>query len=421
MIFVQIDILELLQNIRVAILSVKANFLRSLLTLMIIAVGICCLVGILTAIDTILFSMSDNFNRLGANSFSIYPKSETIKSSKKGRAAEKWTPISFDEAMRYKERYEFGSARVAIDLYCTNSAALRYKDIKTNPTYRVIGVDENYFYVTAFEIDQGRNFSQTEIENGNSKVILGSDVVKKLFKGKAEKAIGEFMYIGSNKYKIIGTLKQKGSSGGGSNDSRVFIPLLKAKHLFATKNSNFAITTSVQNSSEVDEAVSTATGLMRNVRKLKASRDNNFRIRKSDGILDILKDMTTELRLATIAIALMTLLGAAIGLMNIMLVSVTERTKEIGVRKALGATRKNILTQFLTEAIVICQIGGIVGIILGVFMGYGVASYSNAKFVIPWQWMFLGFTVCMIVGVISGLYPAMKASRLDPIESLRYE
>ncbi len=365
--------------------------------------------------------MSSNFNKLGANSFNIYPKSETIKSNKGGRKAEKWKPITFEEALRFKEKYSYGSARVAIDIYGTNSATLRYKDIKTNPTYRVVGVDDNYFHVTSYEIEFGRNFSRNEIESGNNKVILGSDVVRKLFDGKGEKAVGEYMHIGNGKFKIIGTLKQKGSSSGGSNDSRVFIPLIKGKMLYGTANKNYAITTAVANAPEVDDAVSHAIGLMRNVRKLKASQDNNFEIRKSDGILNILKDITTELRLGTIAIALMTLLGAAIGLMNIMLVSVTERTREIGVRKALGATRNNILIQFLTEAIVICQLGGILGIIFGIFAGIGVSAWIKGPFNVPWDWIILGFIVCLIVGVISGLYPALKASRLDPIESLRYE
>jgi putative ABC transport system permease protein len=389
--------------------------------MLIIAVGITCLVGILTAIDTILFSMSDNFNRLGANSFNIYPKSETIKSNRKGRRSARREPITYDEAMGFKDRYTYGSARVAVDIYCTNSAVLRYKDNKTNPTYRVVGVDDNYFYVTAFELEHGRNFSRTEVENGNNKVILGSDVVKKLFDGKGEKAVGEYINIGNGKFKVIGTLKQKGSSSGGSNDSRVFIPLLKGKMLYGTPRTNYSITSAVANSAEVNDAVSHAIGDMRNIRKLKASEDNNFEIRKSDGILEILKDITTELRLGTIAIALITLLGAAIGLMNIMLVSVTERTREIGVRKALGATRNNILIQFLTEAIVICQLGGLLGIIFGILLGFGLSIAIKGKFVIPWDWMTLGFMVCLIVGVISGLYPALKASRLDPIESLRYE
>lgn len=208
---------------------------------------------------------------------------------------------------------------------------------------------------------------------------------------------------------------------GNSGDRRIFIPIVKAKHLYGHSKTNYSITTAVANSPQIDDAISSAIGRMRNVRNLSSAQDNDFEIRKSDGILDKLKEITSELRLGTIAIALMTLLGAAIGLMNIMLVSVTERTREIGVRKALGATRSNILIQFLSEAIVICQIGGLVGIILGILVGNIVSVLMGSSFIIPWPWILLGIIVCIVVGIISGLYPALKASRLDPIESLRYE
>jgi putative ABC transport system permease protein len=206
-----------------------------------------------------------------------------------------------------------------------------------------------------------------------------------------------------------------------SNDRRVFIPLLNAKRYYGFADKNYTVMTAVKDPTTIEDAIASATGSMRNVRNLKAVEDNDFEIRKSDGILETLKDITTELRLGTIAIALMTLFGAAIGLMNIMLVSVTERTKEIGIRKALGATRFNIMFQFLMEAVVITILGGILGIILGIIVGFIVAVAIKGRFVVPFQWMLLGIIVCFVVGVLSGLYPALKASRLDPIDALRYE
>lgn len=413
--------MNLTENTKVALSSIKSNFLRALLTLLIIAVGIACLVGMLTAIDTILYSMSDSFNRMGANTFNVYPSGRNMRSRSDGKEVKRGGPITFKQAMDFKEKYDFKGANVSLYTFCTWRSTLKYKEEKTNPNIRLAGIDENYFSASAYEIDVGRNFSPTEIENGDHKIILGSELVNILFDKKKEQALNQVIKVGNTRYKVIGVLKSKGSSMNASNDLRVFIPLLNAKRYYGYADRNYTVMVAVNDPTTIESAIADATGTLRNVRKLKAVQENDFEITKSDGILEVLKDATTEIRLGTIAIALMTLFGAAIGLMNIMLVSVTERTREIGIRKALGATRFNILFQFLMEAIVITIIGGIIGIILGIIVGIIVAVLIKGKFVIPFQWMMLGIIVCIIVGVISGLYPALKASRLDPIESLRYE
>ncbi len=409
------------ENIRIALRSVKSNFLRSFLTLIIIAVGISCLVGILTAIDTILFTMSSNFNRLGANSFTIYPSSENVRSRRQGRQVKQGEPIVFEQAMEFKERYSFAGSKTSVRIYCSSSGTCKFQNEKTNPTVRIIGIDENYFDVAAYEFEEGRNFNTNEVLTGSHKIVIGSDIVETLFKGNPSFALGKTMSVGNTKYKIVGTLKAKGSTGSSGQDRRVFLPLTKAKALYGGPKKNYTVNIAVTNATLVDEAISSATGIMRNVRSLRAAQDNDFTIRSSGSILETLDDITGEIQIGAIVIALMTLVGAAIGLMNIMLVTVTERTREIGVRKALGATSNNVLIQFLTEAVVICQLGGILGILLGMLVGLAVAAWVNGVFIIPWAWIALAITVCLVVGILSGLYPALKAARLDPIESLRYE
>lgn len=401
--------------------SLKSNFLRTALTLMIIAVGITCLVGILTAIDSILFSMSNSFNRLGANSFNVRPLRENIQSNRGGRQTKSADPLIYDQVMAFKEKYDFPGAKIAIDMVCTGSAEVSYKDEITNPTTPIYGIDENYLDVAGSNLVEGRNFTNIEVEEGAQKAIIGMDLVNELFDEKPERAINQIITVNSARFKVVGVLEAKGSSFGQSEDKRVYITLVRAKQLYGYADKNYNLGISINNIADIEGAKLAAIGPMRNIRKLKANQENDFEIRSSDSIMNTLKDMTFNLRLGTIAIALMTLLGASIGLMNIMLVSVTERTREIGVSKALGAKRKNILIQFLTEAIVITQIGGVVGVIVGMLVGNLVSVLIGSSFIIPWAWIILAFFVCLLVGVLSGLYPALKAARLDPIESLRYE
>lgn len=410
-----------LENIKIALRSLKSNFLRTALTLMVIAVGITCLVGILTAIDSILFSMSDSFNRLGANSFNIRPLRENIRSRSGGRQTKRAEPLIYEQVEKFKNKYKFGSSKVSIESWCTSNAEIGFMDKTTNPTVVIRGIDENYFDVSSYALAAGRNFTATEVSSASSKCILGLDLVEQLFDGKPERAINKVISINAARYKVIGVLESKGSSFDGDSDRRIFITITKAKQVFGFPDKNYNLLVSVSNPLEMDGAINAAYTPMRNIRGLTAAEKNDFEVRKSDSILNTLKDFTLNLRIGTIAIALMTLLGASIGLMNIMLVTVTERTREIGVSKALGAKRKNILIQFLTEAVVITQIGGIVGVLLGIIVGNSVSILVGSAFLIPWKWIFLAFFVCLFVGVISGLYPALKASRLDPIESLRYE
>ncbi len=408
-------------NIQLALNSIRSNKLRTILTVMIIAVGITSLVGILTAIDTILFSLNDNFNKMGANSLKVTPLFENIKRGGGHRSRKISENISYEQAMEFKEKFHFAGSKVAVSVNCTRDATASYQDEKTDPSIQLTGIDENYFSVNAHEIEAGRAFTNTEISEGISRVVIGDGLVSSLFGGKKDRAVGKLIKIDNNKYLVIGTLKKKGATSSSSNDNNVYIPLYRAKIYYGHPNSYYNINAGLPNAMLMDDAISSAIGVMRNVRGMKPGDDNDFEIKKSDGVLQELKDMTSKLRAGTILIALITLLGASIGLMNIMLVSVTERTKEIGIRKALGATKKNIRTQFLTEAVVICQIGGLLGIVFGILIGFLVAHLIDGSFIIPWLWMLVAFIASVMVGVGAGLFPAIKAAKLDPIEALRYE
>lgn len=406
--------------LNMALQNIRANMLRSVLTLLIIAFGIMALVGILTAIDAIAYSLNDNFSGLGANSFSIERKWGEVKSNKRGRRQKAGEPIKFEQAMDFKERFNF-PGKVSVSFWASNMSSVKAGDNKTNPNIGFVGVDENYFDVKGLDIEFGRNFSITEVTDGQSKAVIGREIVKQLFKDKPEKALDQIIVVGNNRYRVVGILKSKGSSMNNYNDRAVYVPIINVKSIYGTETTDYNLLVAVNNGADMDAAQSEATGLFRQVRRLRPGETEDFEIFASDSLVAILKENTTNLRLATIAIGLMTLLGAAIGLMNIMLVSVTERTREIGIYKALGATKRSILLQFLSEAVIICQFGGLAGIFLGILIGNIVTPLLGGSFLIPWGWMLLGLTLCMIVGVVSGFYPAMKAAQLDPIEALRYE
>ena len=410
------------ESLSQAIRNVRANSLRAVLTLLIIAFGIMALVGILTAFDVLLFTFNDNFSRMGANSFDIRPgTSGNLHSTHQGREEKRADPIDFRQAMDFKERYQFPSAKVALSAFGKWDATIKHQNKKTNPTVLVFGVDENFISVRGYDLAQGRNFTHVEQEAGTQVAVIGMDIVKTLFDNNAEKAINKDILIDNQRFIVIGVLSSKGASMNESADRRVLIPLITQRRLYGYADKNYNITVATMTALELDDAIALATGLMRNVRKLKAAEKNDFETYQSDSLLNMLKENTATIRIAAILIGLITLMGAAIGLMNIMLVSVTERTREIGISKAIGATRANIMSQFLTEAVLICQCGGILGIFLGILIGLGVALLLKGTFVIPWAWILLGFVLCLIVGLASGLYPALKAARLDPIESLRYE
>jgi len=412
--------LNQIENIRQAFKNIRSNKVRSILTILIIAFGIMALVGILTAIDSILNSMVTNFSGLGANSFSITQKNADFRSNRRGFREKPGKEINFAQAMMLFEKNDMPTT-ISVSATGINGATVVYNGKKTDPVISIAGINENYMKVNALDLATGRAFSANEFLYGENVCIVGNEVIKRLFDGRESSALDRVISAGGNRFRIVGVMTTQGSSMTSNMDNQIEIPLLTQKKLYGYSDQNYNIAVSVPQGLNLDEAIDYTTGLFRNIMQLRVGQDNDFEIQQADAIMNIIQENTVTIRIATIGIGLITLLGAAIGLMNIMLVSVTERTREIGILKALGATRNNILIQFLTEAIVICQLGGLVGIVLGILAGNSIALFLDGGFIIPWAWITLGIITCLLVGLASGLYPAMRAARLDPVESLRYE
>lgn len=411
--------MTLLDNISLALNAIRSNLLRTILTFLIIAFGIMALVGILTAVDGIQASLSSNFATMGANTFDIRKGGTGIQVGRRGRKPKSYEPISFDQAIDFKDRFEY-PATVALSFSASYGATAKYQEEKTNPVIRIKGVDENYANVSGIDFAVGRNISEQEAESGRNVVVLGYGMAKKLF-GKANLGMDKVVSINNRKFKVIGIMADKGASSVFSSDNLALVPLMFARNAYGNNNSTYVISVAVQEAYQLDGVVAEATGIMRAVRKLRYDQADDFDISKSDKLSNILIDQSKYITTAATGIGIITLLGGAVGLMNIMLVSVTERTREIGISKALGAKRNTILIQFLVEAIVICQIGGLLGIVFGILAGNGVSMLINGPFIIPWLWIIMGIVICVVVGLVSGIYPAVKAASVDPIESLRYE
>ena len=406
------------ENVKVALQSVKSNKLRTFLTAIIIAIGLTALVGILTSIDAIEGSLNNTFSSMGANSFTIRNRGTGIRIGGSGERPKRFTPITYQEAMAFKQSYTF-PATISVNAFASFAATAKYGNIKSNPNVSVLGGDDNYLSSAGYKLGRGRNFSQAELEFGSSVVLIGSEIKTKLFPDSDP--INKSISVGNNKFMVIGVLAEKGSSIGFGGDKVCIVPLVKARQIMTMNNPSYTISVTSTDPEQMEGAIGEATGIFRNIRGLNAGNDNNFEITKSDAIAQTLVDNLKFVRIGGIVIGAITLIGAAIALMNIMIVSVTERTREIGIRKAIGATPKVIRRQFLIEATVICLMGGITGVILGILIGNILSMVMGGSFIMPWAWTFLGLGLCIAVGLLSGFYPAMKASKLDPVESLRYE
>ncbi|MDI6766635.1 MAG: ABC transporter permease [Bacteroidota bacterium] len=406
------------ESLGMAVNSIRTNKLRSILTLLGIAVGVFSIISVMTAMGVLVNSIQSGMTFLGASTFQVQrtpammtgdPK-EMIKMMNRKK-------INYEQALRVKESATLATA-VGIFCYLNTSKVVVAEDgEKTNPNVSITGRDVESFLANNWIIENGRLFSQGEINSGSYVAILGSDVVKKLY--PKNDPIGQTIRVDGRKYQVIGTVQPKGSVLGGDNQSFVLIPLNTFFNVYG-KDQEFSFKVQAE-PIDLEDCMEQVTGIMRAVRHVPPGAEDDFSIISNDSLINQFNDFTKYLRLGIIIISCIALLAAGVGIMNIMLVSVTERTREIGIRKAIGARKTNIMTQFILEAVLLSEFGGVIGIGLGILGGNLIAIVVEANPIVPYDWVAIGFISCSIIGIIFGVYPAWKAANLDPIESLRYE
>ncbi|PKA83975.1 putative ABC transport system permease protein [Ulvibacter sp. MAR_2010_11] len=407
------------ENVRIALDSIKSQMLRTVLTIVIIAIGIFALVGILSLVKALENTISSDFASMGANTFNIQRYEFTVQRNQGGEV-EKVNPIiSYDNLREFVDKYDYPYTQTSVSFQGTARAEVKFENEKTDPEVQVYGVNEHYLENTGTKIDRGREFTFFDIENNNKVCLIGADFLKSIFRN--DDPINKTISIRGVKFKVVGVLESKGATFGNNQDLKVLIPIQVARGIFTEPNINYTISVMVEDKEMMQGAQDAAIMSFRNIRRLSPLEENNFGIERSDDLINRIGEITGVLEIAAWIISIITILGSSIALMNIMLVSVTERTREIGVRKALGATRSTISTQFFMETIVIGQLGSILGIIMGIIAGYGVSKIFEFDFSLPWAAMIWATIITFLVAVIAGSYPASKAARLDPIESLRYE
>ena len=407
------------ENVKIALGSIRTQLLRTILTVLIIAIGITALVGILTVVSALENTLSKDFASMGSNTFSINQYENSTRRNGGGEREKINPTITYTDAKAFKENFKYPFTNTSISFTATSTAEVKFEAKKTDPEASVLGVDEYFMPNSGLKVVKGRNFTTFDIENNAYVCVLGSDFEKKLLKDI--NPIDKTISIRGAKFKVIGLLEEKGSTFGNSQDLRVMIPIQVARTLFTASNINYTTSVMVEKKELLSNAVDNATITMRKVRKLSPIEDANFSVSRSDDLINKILGITQYLGWSAWLIGIITVFGSSIALMNIMLVSVTERTREIGVRKALGAKKSTIAIQFFMETLVIGQLGGLLGIIFGILIGYGIAVLIEFEFVIPWLAIISAFVVSFIVAVVSGSYPAIKAAKLDPIEALRYE
>lgn len=418
-------------SFNLAFRTVRSNKLRTGITVAIIAFGIMALIGIITAIGAMNQYLKESFSFMGTNAFSVRFKDSRVKFgngggestlSKRGMREKKSNlnkPIRKEEAELFKKNFAYPSL-VSISIRGGNGLECAYGDKKTNPQVTLIGGDENYLNVSGYKIDVGRNFSNLDVETGRNVCLIGSNVAAKLFGENPERSVEKIIRVGSLQYRVIGLLKPKGTSSFLRQDDAILTTYQNARRL-PKASTSFNVGVMVNDVKDIDGAVGETMSVFRAVRRLEPTEQDNFVIEKSDKFAEIFIGLLGGITGSAGVIGLITLIGAAIGLMNIMLVAVNERTKEVGLIKAIGGKRKNVRQQFLFESLIISLLGAFFGIVLGILVGNIFSMVLHTGFILPWGWVIAGIIICSGVGLLAGIYPAMKAAKLNPIVALRYE
>jgi putative ABC transport system permease protein len=410
--------MKIIEIIKIALNSIRTNKLRSSLTILGIVVGIFSIISISTIIAMLQTSIEEGVSALGKNTFQLqkWPSVQTGTPEEQAMIRNRRN-LTTDEYYRLEDKLEGKALYVAAEQWMWGRR-IKIGNKETNPNVSVCGCTPGAFSNNNWVIEDGREFNQRDVDRGARTIILGKDIVKVLFPNTDP--IGQEVRMNGHKLKVLGVLESQGAMFGQSQDNYAVIPITTWQSYFGNRRS-VNITIQAYERDSYQDLIETTEGYFRTIRKVPPGTPNDFEVRSNENTLSQINDITAGVRIGAFVIAAIALLAAGVGIMNIMLVSVTERTREIGIRKSIGAKSNNILIQFLSEAVALSLFGGLIGIVLGVIVGNMVGSLMNATAVIPFDWIFVGVVMCVAIGVIFGTYPAYKAANLDPIEALRYE
>ncbi|HUJ45193.1 MAG TPA: ABC transporter permease [Opitutaceae bacterium] len=410
--------MPLSEILRIAFSSIGVNKLRSILTMLGITIGVFSVIGVMTTVSALRSSIETGLSFLGTNFFQFGKYPTGLSGGSNRRQIEMRRDITLAQAMRFQQLMEGTADVICLKVFDYNAQAV-YNGRKTTPDVTLGGSNEYFINANQYTIDLGRNLQPDDIVLGRPVIIIGTDIVKKLF--PSENPLGKTIKMKERTYVVVGTFAEKGTSFGQSQDNIAVIPITRFFSDFGAQNRTVNIATEAPNHLLYNDTMDKGVTAMRVVRGLKPADENDFELYSNESLLTAFGKVADVIAAGSFVISGIALLAAGVGIMNIMLVSVTERTKEIGIRKSIGARKQSILTQFLIEAVTISLVGGVVGIGLGVGVGDMLALWMKASAVFPWDWAILGLLVCSGIGVGFGFYPAWKAASLDPIEALRYE